>query len=82
MILRRIDATVFTTCSRRPLVSRMERSGVGDILCLTGGGGGSTSTDGGGSVGGGGNNHKVLAVGTVFKTSFTFLCLSSSILPY
>ena len=42
----------------------MERSGVGDILCLTG----STSSDGGGGGGadGGvaGSSHKVLAIGT------------------
>ena len=41
----------------------MERSGVGDILCLTG----STSSDGGGgggADGGAGSSHKVLAIGT------------------
>ena len=46
----------------RPLVSSMERSGVGDILCLTG----STSSDGG-ADGGAGGSHKVLAIGTDSK---------------
>ena len=40
----------------------MERSGVGDILCLTG----STSSDGG-ADGGAGGSHKVLAIGTDSK---------------
>ena len=50
--------------SPRPLVSSMERSGVGDILCLTG----STSSDGAGGGGGGGGMEgggaKVLALGS------------------
>ena len=45
----------------RPLVSSMERSGVGDILCLTG----STSSDGAGGGGGGmEGGAKVLALGS------------------